>query len=494
MPAWEPLYRVVRSRTRHVASLAQWTKMAIVTVLIPPLGSSRILRLLQDKDVLVRPERHRPFGGSRGLLFPLAWWGGGGDAPDRRRGREWLLAILFTGFSLVTLQPGAAWAENFAELVLRLENHPSVVAARAGQVSEQESASGALGLPDPAIVMGINNLPVENPGFDRFLPTSRSLGITQAIPNLGKRRAMAERFQETAQEKAWRADYQRATLEAELIGILGDLQKIDQMVHALNAQRQLYQELETWLQGRIEGGAADYGRFAELDSQRTEIDQKLNTLQGERAMVMARLTSLTGDPPTPPIPPPPEQSPRRWDEQDNALFPLMIAQAQWRAAQQEVAEKEAAFGPDVTVGASYQQREPGDMYSGEDWVSLNAAVTIPLWAQQNQWPKLRAAKARSDAAHQLYQDQRRQIKSQLDMLRAQYDTALRAQRLLQKKAESLTSMEEAARRNYEAGQLEWEAVLRPAINRWGLVVEQAKERAAAIKLSSEINRYFIQKP
>ncbi len=125
-------------------------------------------------------------------------------------------------------------ALSFDEAVaLALDRAPQVTAAAEGAASMRELAASAGRLPDPALVVGVDNLPVEGPdawSTTADFMTMRNVGLMQEFPRREKRRLERERasagveladaeLEETrlavARETA-RAWFRRATSESTL--------------------------------------------------------------------------------------------------------------------------------------------------------------------------------------------------------------------------------------------------------------------------------------
>ena len=68
-----------------------------------------------------------------------------------------------------------------------------------------------------------------------------------------------------------------------------------------------------------------------------------------------------------------------------------------------------------------------------DWFSLQAQITIPLWASQNQKPKLKAAQENRRSAQFAYDDAMRSWSQQMIALQSKRDAALQNIKVLQDK-------------------------------------------------------------
>lgn len=75
---------------------------------------------------------------------------------------------------LLTVPSSGLAQTTYDDYVRRLDDHPAVQAFRSDALAAKFRADGELGLPDPVVTLGVNNVPIRDPSFDRFLPTSKS--------------------------------------------------------------------------------------------------------------------------------------------------------------------------------------------------------------------------------------------------------------------------------------------------------------------------------
>lgn len=116
--------------------------------------------------------------------------------------------------------PSGAVAQTLGELEDILRAHPSLAALGYETEAARELSRAATALPDPVVSFGINNLPVGDPAFDRFLPTNRAIGVRQDFPNLAGRRARASQAQARAGISEAMKKARFSALRAELIILL----------------------------------------------------------------------------------------------------------------------------------------------------------------------------------------------------------------------------------------------------------------------------------
>jgi len=172
---------------------------------------------------------------------------------------------------------------------------------------------------------------------------------------------------------------------------------------------------------------------------------------------------------------------------------VRIAAEDVQVATKDVDVADAAFGPTYGVQAIYKQRESGRGFSGDDWLSVQATVSIPLWATSNQKPKLRAAQAERRSAKYAYEDVRREWVGRMATLRAERDVALDNIALLQEKASALQEKTEAAERDYESGNTSLESVLETQIDALTIAAQLAEQKSRHIRLSAQFNSHIVER-
>jgi outer membrane protein TolC len=379
-------------------------------------------------------------------------------------------------------------AASFDEYLQRLKEHPQVSMALAQSDKYQELSEGEIGLPDPQLILGVDNIPIDDPAFDRFLPSSKVLGFKQALPSYGLRKAKSEQQKGMSRKQRLFADYTIKRLEAYLITALTELDKVKQLEEYATKQLKYYVELENYLKGQLESGNSVYGRFSEIDVERTEVEQKLNNLKAERDTIEAELVRLVGEVPDTVLP---SIAVVNWQKTDDNIYPLTIAKEDISIASQEIEAANSAFGPNYGVQALYKQREDGSNFSGDDWFSVQATVSIPLWYHWNQKPKLRAAEASKQAAKFSYDDTKRMWQKKLTSLTSERDIALANISLLQEKKDAIREIVAAAERNYESGNAELESVLDAQIDELTILSQLTSQRSRHIKLSAELNSHIM---
>ncbi|MCH2546567.1 MAG: TolC family protein [Alphaproteobacteria bacterium] len=401
--------------------------------------------------------------------------------------RSLILTFLIL-FSAASANAETSDAKNFDMYVQRLAEHPQVTQILEQGTRFKELSDGEMGLPDPNIILGVDNLPVNDPAFDQFLPSSKVIGFKQQIPSYSLRKAKSERQEELSAKQQLIADYTMQRLKAMLTSMLASLDKVKQQEAYAKKQLEHYKSLEEYFKGRLESGSGVYWRFSEVDVERSLVESKLNDLKAERDDIEAELVRLVGEVPAIPLPNIPQVT---WDSTAESVYPVLIAKEDIDIADKDVDAADAAFGPDYGVQAIYKQRESGANFRGDDWFSVQATISIPLWYEWNQKPKLRAAEASKRSAENAYDDTGRMWKRKLDALASKRDATLDNVMVFVEKDKALDEMVAAAERTYEAGETNLDTVLDAQINQLTIKSQLAEKRAQHLMLAAEFNSHII---
>ncbi|MBF0447298.1 MAG: TolC family protein [Magnetococcales bacterium] len=392
--------------------------------------------------------------------------------------------IVLTAFSCFT--PGMLPAQTLQDLHALLRQHPSVLALEQEEYATRQEAEGFLGLPNPTLTLGLNNLPVEKPtDFDQYLPTNKSLNFSQKIPAWTERKANKALVLEKSRLIRLKRGARLADLQTELIIALAEKVRILVSKQALDRQIELLDQLELWLKGRMESGSAVFGRFSELDIQREMIQEKIISLEGEERRWQADLKQLIGEEDTEIDLG--ELSLLAWTGELSRFLPVRLSEQELKLANAGIRVKEAAFDFDYGVGATYQQRQAGSNFDGRDWFSVQASASFPLWFGSNQQPKLDAAKQAAEAASNRLLDVQRRTRSQYETALANYQTADRLIQAMKKRRIRLQELQSANRSRYESGDETLEAVIRPGLEMAKLDSDLARIDADRTIAASRIN-------
>lgn len=397
--------------------------------------------------------------------------------------------LLFLFCTAIALNiTGTASAKHADEYIERLSQHPQVMQILEQGVKFQELSIGEMGLPDPVIMLGVDNLPVDSPAFDRFLPTSKTFGINQKIPSYSKRKAKSHKYKRLSTRQRLLADYTTKRLVAIFNSMLVNLDKVQNQEFYAKKQLEYYASLEDFLKGKLESGSGVYSRFSEVDIKRSLIESQLNDLKAERTIIEAQLISLVDEVPDVAMP-----NIRHvvWDENTDNVYPVLLAKVDMTIADTEQESADAAFYPNYGFNAVYKQREEGNSFDGDDWFSVRATVSVPLWYNWNQKPKLRAAEAGQRSAKNAYENISRVWTQKLIALSSKSEAALDNVLVFIEKDKALSAMIAAEERNYEAGGTGLDTVLTAQINKFAIKSQLAEQRAKHMRLMAELSSHII---
>lgn len=305
-------------------------------------------------------------------------------------GKHMALAVLLSGFSLVS------HALTFDEaLRLALTQAPQVKVRTENLASAQASRIPAGELPDPKMVLGVDNLPIDGP--DRFslgrdFMTMRRVGVMQEVPNSAKRKARRS-------VADGRVDVAQAEIEVEKLFVLREtavawiardtVERQLARIDALFAENRL---LDAAVRAQLVGGR---GMATDIVMPRQEaamIEDRRDALQARRGQAVATLRRWIGASADMPLE---GQSPDPQVENEvlaRALprHPeLEIFAPKARVIDAEIAEAQAAKTPDWGIELAYQKRGP----QFSDMAMVQVSFDLPLFTRSRQDPKIAAKRA-----------------------------------------------------------------------------------------------------
>tara|TARA_R110000868_G_scaffold411035_1_gene701461 strand:- start:35975 stop:37132 length:1158 start_codon:yes stop_codon:yes gene_type:complete len=379
-----------------------------------------------------------------------------------------------------------ATTKTLETYVQQLVEHPEVLEILSRSNSNAELASAEMGLPDPVIILGVDNLPVNDPSFDKYLPSSKVYGFKQAFPNYSLRKAMSSKKSQLSKQEKLMASYIKSKLEYMLVSTLIKLDKVEKQQKIAKVQLSNYKELESYFKGRLESGSGVYWRFSQVDVERSLVEQKINNLIAEQDEIEGELIRLVGEVPKVKVY---EIVSTEWSSVDD-MYPVSIAQEKVAVKGYDVEAANAAYGFNYGVQALYKERESGQNFDGEDWFSIQATVSIPLWSKWNQAPKKRAALAQQNESEQRLEKVKRIYLKEMKTLQSKRDAALKNVHILHSKNLALKDMISAAERTYESGETSLDAVLESQISRLSIQSQLEEERFKHMSLLAKINSYI----
>ncbi len=314
------------------------------------------------------------------ISFPLPPW------------RQNVLAIAVLAFAA----PAIAAPLSFeAALQLAERNAPSLAMENARLEAARQAAIPAGELPDPKLMLGIDNLPIS--GTDRFsltrdFMTMRRIGVSQEVPNSAKRQARVDVAQSSiavavAERRMERLKVRRETALAWIARYT--VERKLALFDALYRENRLLAEavrtriaagrglaMDTILPRQEAAALAD--RHDQLERERSDAEAAL-----QRWIGPAGSEPLVGEAPVWPI---------SSETLTHHLYQhpeLTIYNSMTRQAEAEVREAESTKKPDWAVELAYQRRGP----DFSDMASIQFTFDLPVFAARRQDPKIAAKRA-----------------------------------------------------------------------------------------------------
>jgi outer membrane protein TolC len=301
-------------------------------------------------------------------------------------------------------------------ITLASRESPTLVASTEQIEAARQAAVPAGALPDPKLLVGIDNLPVDGPdqySFSRDFMTMQRIGVMQEFPSRAKREARVAGAQSRiavaeAQSRLTRLDAIRQTVIAWIARSTAE-QQLSQ-IDSLAAENRLF---EAAVRARLASGQ---GMATEAVAARLEaalIEERRDELRAQRERAIAALRQwignpsaelpLTGDAPDWPV----DREVLQHRLQHHPDFVLFDARSGVLDA--EVAEARAAKRPDWSLEMAYQRRGP----QFSDMVSLQVSIDLPVFGGSRQDPQIAARRAERRA---LDADREAEVRAHAQML------------------------------------------------------------------------------
>jgi cobalt-zinc-cadmium efflux system outer membrane protein len=305
-----------------------------------------------------------------------------------------MLALVFSFFCLTNAAAAQSPLTLDEAIERSLADAPQIVAAQAALEGTQDLAPSASRLPDPELIVGIDNLPINTAdqfSLTRDFMTMRKVGVMQTVPNGAKRRLrgeLASREIDVAQAnlRASRFETARSAAEAWIASATAEQSLIRLSDLRSNLSAQSPASRAALASGRSSAGDAltSESVLARLDSRVLEFEQRL-------AMRRAELARWVGHDAARNLGELPWQrelggAPQTLAQDVAAHPPLAPFVAGLEVARTEVSLARAEKRPDWSTELSFAKRGPD--YS--DMVSLEFRVGLPLLAKHRQNPAIAA--------------------------------------------------------------------------------------------------------
>jgi outer membrane protein, heavy metal efflux system len=379
---------------------------------------------------------------------------------------------------------------------LATERAPMLAARQASVDAAGQLRTSADQLPDPKLLVGIDNVPISGPDWWSLSSdpmTQRNIGWMQDMPNAAKRAARA-------QVAEARTERERAALDAERLAIQREVAQAWLARHFAERQLALFQALEDenrvlrgTVSSRIAGGMAMPADATMARQEALMLADRRDGLVRQRAQALASLKRWLGDEALQPLagdPPALVVDAAALHAGIERHADLRTFDPMTRMANADVAELEAMKKGDWNWQVMYSNRASayGDM------VSFQLGFELPLWGDKRQDPQIAAKRKEVERITAEREDLLRRRREEIEMQLADLDELTRMLERLQASSTPLANERVAlAMAAYQSARGDLAAVLSARRERAELGLRAIELKAKQYTLRAKLN-YLIAEP
>ena len=321
-----------------------------------------------------------------------------------------LLAVAPTGAlaadGLLTLQAAERAARQQDEGLQAAEQR------REGLAAEAEAADE---LPDPRLSVALQNVPTDNYSLSDSPMTQTVVTLSQTLPP-------GDTLLHEAEAADARVSGQRAALATadrklsrEIRRLWLDVYRQVALSHLLKEEQRLYRELLDSANTAYRVSEASGSDLVRLQARLSRIADALDRRRGEAEAARARLARWAGDAAFRPLPDDlPEVLRDTPDGSIDRQPELEQLRAELAAARARVDVAEEQFAPEVGVQVGYGLRAGSE----PNTLSAGVSVSLPIFSERRQSPRLRGAQRSAQAAQLELAKRARDLSARADGIRA----------------------------------------------------------------------------
>jgi outer membrane protein TolC len=373
--------------------------------------------------------------------------------------RHVALTVAALLLSTITFGQTIDFADPEEVALAAVSRHPSLERLQAQARAARERASVAAAYPNPMVMGGVQNQPLDL-STDEMM-TMYMIGASQTIPRKSRRDALRTIAQVAVEQIELETQSLHEEIRRDALFAWYELAEADSQISATEQVAAAIDLAVAAVRARYEVGSATQAEVIRAQLQRSEIDHQLLTLRGARAAASGRLLTRLDLPLTTEIPrlTLPHATEARSIEHQFVVAEthpaLRAAAAEVRMREQDLRLAQLISKPDWSVEASYGMRlEQTDMFS------VVARVELPLRQETSVEPQIRAAVAERDAAQKRVVEVRRQINEGLAVASAVHAEASRQLELHERVLVPQSKLAfESTMASYQAGKESFESVL-----------------------------------
>ncbi len=342
------------------------------------------------------------------------------------------MLIPMMGFAVMTSTVGALHLHHTGDLspepyVKRaLAASPELRAAqhRARAVAARADAAGALS--DPVLSLSVNNLPLPSFSLSSTPMSGLKIGLSQRIPWPSKPGLQEETVAHRADARAAEISERSQNLAAQVRTLFYEVHFVDQAVQVIQKNLKIIEGFVQVADAKYRVGRGQHRSVLEARVIRGQLQTRALELKRKRESLRIRMNSLLAIDAHHPLPsllhvavtPLQGLDPQVLFAQAELHNPrLRRLTAQLRAHEKAQARAALEAIPDLSLSVGYTVRltDPArDPVNGADFLSVSAAIPLPVWYAQKQGPMARAAAQETLASRRSLEAERREIREAIE--------------------------------------------------------------------------------
>ena len=309
---------------------------------------------------------------------------------------------------------------------IAVERSQRLAAEDLGVAASRERASVSGTLPDPMLIFGVDNLPVE--GATRFstqrdFMTMRRIGLSQEWVRPSTRHLRDARGAEAVKVSEAERTVTLASVQRETASAWLDAHYAAAMVAELNAQKEQAEREVVAADGAYRGGRGPLADVFAIRGVAAEIDERVIDVARRLRVARSALARWVGEPANSPLAGRPSIDEIPWHSHEFTAQiddhpDIRLASQRAELARTELKLAEAARKPDWSIELSYAVR--GEGFS--NMVSVGFSVPLQINRRDRQDREVAARRAELAAAEADRADMRRAHTAETEALLAQWES------------------------------------------------------------------------
>ncbi len=318
--------------------------------------------------------------------------------------------LLFSAFCVPAM--ALDWNNPDAVVKAAIDVNPSLAALSAQILEAQERVVPAGSLPNPMLMSGIQNKPID---LSHDFMTMYMVGASQTIVRKSRRDALRRSAELDVERLQRQYEARRAEVERDVRTAYIEAAAAQNEIAATEDVARLLKTISESSRIRYETGAVPQADMIRSMLEENNVEHQLIALRRQRSTAIARLLPLLDLPPSTPAPP--FSLKHEMEHHHEGVFEAALPdttaaiaelQADVARAEEDIRLAKLSTKPDFNIEASYGVRT-GD----RDMFSLVGRIELPIRKSTIIEPRIREAMARREAAQLQIEALRQQLQQDL---------------------------------------------------------------------------------